>query len=130
MNYIPAPAKEAGEALSAALWDAVRPPETRGTEDTSRLAAPVVDASGDWWLECDDAYESIMLAQLSEAQIDSIVDKIDRENGGLYAMKPADKEKIKKHLRDNKGKRVDVLDLLGPKGKARARNSITKSTFL
>lgn len=44
-------------------------------------------------------------------------------------MKPADKEKIKKHLRDNKGKRVSVLDLLGPKGKAKARKSITKPPF-
>lgn len=78
MSYIPVPSKEAGEALSAALWDAVRPPETRGPEDTARLAAPVVDASGDWWLELDDDYESIMLAQLSEAQIATLVDEIKR----------------------------------------------------
>lgn len=82
-TYYPVPSQAAGEALSRALWDVVRPPAERGAADTVALYAVVQDAAGAWWLEVpEDHAEFPVEATLTEEQLAAAVAHIERMEDG------------------------------------------------
>lgn len=119
-TYYPVENQQAGEEISARLWELCRPPEVRQpNEITVRLYNTVRDALGGWWLEVPDHYAAVPVsAEITQAQIDAAVNSI--ETGGS-SMNGNTKNAIKNRIGKAKGKSLALVEMLGPKGKASSK---------